>query len=230
MHKINLQLFADAGTGSANSGTGTGDAGATGDGAQNNAGTDGQKAGAKFTQEDLERVATERAKHASNTAMKEYLKQQGVEDAEIAEAIKDFKAKKAAAEEAAKGDLSKLTQKAEAAEKARLAVMETANKRIVAAEAKVVAVGLGVKSERTDYAVRLADLSKVTVSDDGTVDSAALKAAIEAVLKDLPELKGTGSADPASGFRAGSDGSKKNSPNVDDDKIRRIMGLPPKKA
>ena len=221
MHKMNLQLFAEA-AGAENSGTGTGETGATGDGAQNNAETDGQKAGAKFTQEDLERVATERAKHASNTAMKEYLKQQGLDDAGIAEAIKDFKAKKAAAEEAAKGDLSKQTQRAEAAEKARLAVLETANKRIVAAEAKVIAVGLGIKSERTDYAVRLADLSKVTVSEDGTVDTAAIKTAIESVLKDLPELKGTAAAEGTPGFRVGASGG---GASTTEDQIAKAFGL-----
>lgn len=229
MNRMNLQLFAE-GSGAANSGTGTGNAEAAGDGAQNKTagkGDGAQNTGTKYTQEDLERIATERASRASQSAMKDYLKQQGLDDTEIAEAIKDFKAKKTAADEAAKGDLAKQTQKAEAAEKARLAVLETANKRIVAAEAKVIAVGLGIKSERTDYAVRLADLSKVTVSEDGTVDTAAIKTAIETVLKDLPELKGTGSADPASGFRAGSGGSGGSS--ASEDQIAAAFGLKAKK-
>lgn len=71
---------------------------------------------------------------------------------------------------------------------------QTANARLIAAEAKVQAAALGVKPDRVSHALKLADLSTITVGEDGEPNAVAIKAALEAVVKDLPELKGAQAA------------------------------------
>lgn len=80
-------------------------------------------------------------------------------------------------------------EKAEAEARAQ-EIQAAANARIIAAEARVQAVALGVRPERVAYAIRLADLSGVTMNEDGEPDTESIKTAINAVLKDLPELRG----------------------------------------
>ena len=89
-------------------------------------------------------------------------------------------------------------EKEDAERKAREAT-EQANKRLVTAEAKVQAAALGVKPERIAHVLKLANLDSVKVDEHGNVDEAAAKAAIEAVLKDVPELKGSGAGNEIGG-------------------------------
>lgn len=95
------------------------------------------------------------------------------------------------------------------------AKLAAANQKLVQAEAKAVALSLGIKSERVAYAVRMADLSKIDVDDELGVDGEAVKKAIEQVLKDIPELKPAEKADEkkGTGFKVGADGD-----NSGDDK------------
>jgi len=84
----------------------------------------------------------------------------------------------------------RLKAEKEEAEKKALEREASANARTIKAEAKALAASLGVKPERINYAVRLADLSGIEVDDDGEPDTKAIKSALEQVTKDLPELKG----------------------------------------
>lgn len=96
-----------------------------------------------------------------------------------------------------------------AADDGTAAKIAAANQKLVQAEAKAVALTLGVKSDRVAYAVRMADLSKIDVDDELGVDNDAVKKAIEQVLKDIPELKPTTEDQKkGSGFRVGADGDK----------------------
>lgn len=95
------------------------------------------------------------------------------------------------AKQAAQTAEERLTAEKEAAEKRAQDAVTRANVRVIAAEAKAQAVALGIKPERIRYALRLADLAEVEVGDDGEPDANAIKAALEAVLKDLPELAPT---------------------------------------
>lgn len=82
-----------------------------------------------------------------------------------------------------------------------------ANRKLVQAEAKAVALSLGVKPERVGYAVRMADLGKVDVDDELGADTGAIKKAMDQVLKDIPELKGSQTdSKNAPGFKIGGDG------------------------
>ena len=100
--------------------------------------------------------------------------------------------------------------KAEAEAKVKT-ITAAANKRLVQAEAKVAASALGVKAEKIPYLLKLANLTDVTVDEDGTVDAAFLKTELENILKDLPELKGStqnpnpvgGASNPAGGGNPG---------------------------
>jgi hypothetical protein len=98
------------------------------------------------------------------------------------------KAQRDAADQA-QTDLEKAKQKADKAEQERATAIAKANERLVKTAARAIASELGVTAARVAYAVRLADLSDVTVDDDGEPDEEAIKAAIEQVLDDVPELK-----------------------------------------
>lgn len=138
---------------------------------------DGKQAGKFFTQEDLDRlIARERRKE------REKLLREQEEERKRAQMTAEEKAR---------------AEKEEAERKAQEAI-DRANRRIIAAEAKVIASDLGVKPERISYLLKLADLSSIDVDDNGEPDSKAIREAIEAVLKDLPELKGATST-PAAG-------------------------------
>lgn len=124
--------------------------------------------GKTFTQEDVDRIITERLKRERKS-----WEQKAADDkrkAEMSEADK----LKAAADEA--------EQKSKAAE-------ERANATVVKAEAKVALLAAGVKSERMGYALKLIDLSGITVTD-GEPDAAAITKQVDALLKDFPEIAG----------------------------------------
>lgn len=154
--------------------------------------TPGGDGGKTFTQADLDRIVTERLNRQKA--------QFGDYDALKAKAA-DFDK----LQDANKSELEKAQEAARKAEEARVAALSTANTRLIAATAKVTATELGVKPERIAAALKLADLSAVAVGDDGEPDAAAVKAAIEKVLADVPELKAaaggstTSTANPARG-------------------------------
>lgn len=113
--------------------------------------------------------------------------------------------------EAKKADDGKKDQEKDdkTADDGSAAKIAAANQKLVQAEAKAVALTLGIKSDRVAYAVRMADLSKIDVDDELGVDSEAIKKAMEQVLKDIPELKPTQEQQKkGSGFKVGADGDK----------------------
>lgn len=81
--------------------------------------------------------------------------------------------------------------------------LEKANRRHLLAEAKLAAVSLGVPAKRAGYAARLADLSNVAIDEEKGPDKTAIQKAVETVLRDIPELKGTSQNDPKTGLRIG---------------------------
>lgn len=136
-----------------------------------------------FTPEQMQeanRIAEERAQRAGNSALKNYFQQQGMTGEEIEAALAAYKAQKAAEKTP-----EQLAQEAQ----------QTANTRIAAAKQSLVhlaaqsaAAQLGVKPERVEYALRLADLTAVEVGDDMQVDTGTVTAALQTVLDAVPEL------------------------------------------
>lgn len=114
------------------------------------------------------------------------------------EADAEEKRKKAEMTEA-----ERLKAEKDEADRKATAATDAANARIVKTEARAALADAGVKAERRDYALRMLELSSVTVDDAGNPDAKALKAAVEALLKDIPELKGAGTAAAGAEFPAG---------------------------
>lgn len=188
LFRFDLQRFADGGDPDAGGNDGGQEAG---DGGQGQAGDTPTDGGRTFTQEDLDRLIQQRLQRE-----RKKWEQQLEEER-----------KKAAMTEA-----ERLKAEKEEAERRAQEAQQQAARRLVQVEAKVVAMELGVKPDRIPYILRLADLSSVDMDDSGQVDAKALRAAIEAVLKDVPELKGAEQAPGKSGadFTGGSGAAERN--------------------
>lgn len=81
-------------------------------------------------------------------------------------------------------------------------IIAQANQRLIQALAQSEATKLNINPDYIADAVRLADLSKVTVNDDGTVDTKSITTALEAVLTRMPILKAT-TETAKGGFKVG---------------------------
>jgi len=116
--------------------------------------------GKTFTQEDVDKLIAARVKRAEAEARK------SVED----------EAKKAAmsAEDKLKAELESAKQDSQK-------VVERANRMLVQAKAESVAAALGATGENAEAVIKLADLSAIEVNEDGSVDLAAITAAITQV-------------------------------------------------
>ena len=100
----------------------------------------------------------------------------------------------------------------EDARKQAAAIIAKANQRLIHAIAQSEATKLNINPSYIADAVRLADLSKVTVNEDGTVDSKSITTALEAVLERMPVLKAAAEA-PAGGFKVGGQGGSTSQTN-----------------
>lgn len=108
------------------------------------------------------------------------------------------------------------TAKAEARAEARAEVLSEADKRIIRAEVKAAATG---RLRRPEYALRLLDLDRFTVADDGAVDENAISSAIDELVKTDPDLAVNGKPGPLPGG-----GARPSSGSSMDDLIRRKAG------
>jgi hypothetical protein len=194
--KLNLQFFAEGGDNS--------DDNQNGD--NNNADNQQQSSGKTFTQAELDAMIQKRLDKQANS-----LKSQWEQELETKQ-----KQEKMTAE-----DLAKAAQK-EAEEKLSKAVIE-ANNKVKNAEAKALSIELGVKPEKVSYLLKLADLESVEIDEGGAIDQESLKASIEAVLKDLPELKGTTANNGGGNFNGAGGGQKKPS-NLSEALAQRFGG------
>lgn len=173
--------------------------------------------------EEAERIAQERSSRAERAALKSYFKQQGLTEQEAQQALEDFKTKREAEEAAKRNDLVHLQDKVAAFEKQESEQMRMANLRLIRSEAMVQAMGLNIRPDRVDYAIRLADLSKVTVDEQGNPDEAAIREALTQVTKDLPEL--TNQKDETqSGFKLGAPGQQTDKGALNS-KLASIFGV-----
>lgn len=177
---FNLQIFDDGGQSGAGAQGAQGGAAGTGNGGQASTGNNG--GGYSFQQ--AEEIANARAERAEKAALSSYFKQQGMNEEEISQAIKDFKANK----EKNKPNVDVITQERDKAV-AELAAM----KQTQALQAK------GVKAEDMDY-VQF-KISKLMEADD----KLDFEKATAKFLKDNPRY-----AQQGGGYRVktGTDGSQ----------------------
>ncbi|MFT4107736.1 MAG: hypothetical protein QM657_18435 [Lacrimispora sp.] len=112
-----------------------------------------------------------------DSVLKGYLKQQGLSQEEMTQAIAAFKEQKAASQPNVNAIQIQLTQ---AQETARQAIIENA--------ATLAAIGLGVDVKTVPYVLKIADLSQA-MGQDGKINDEAMKNALNKVLEDVPALK-----------------------------------------
>lgn len=212
------ELNSTAAAGTENSGAG---AGAQVTGTEKTGST--AEAGKTYTQEDLDKIVTERSERASKSALKSYFEQKGVPADDIDKAVADYKASKAKQDEADKNNLTAMQQKAADAEARAAKIEAEAFNDLIDAKAEAMAASLGIDPAKLPY-IRL-DFSKVGKTDVGKPKAEDIKAVLEGALKVMPELKKT--TEPIQTGVAPTNGGKPIT--GDDDALRKAMGLPPKK-
>lgn len=178
--------------------------------------------GLEINEEEVSRIEAERTERASKAALTSYFKQQGLSQKEAEQYFEQHKAKKAAEREQAQNDLGMLQQTNKDLEQQLAAAQQKANNALIKAEAKVAAMSLGVRADRVNHVIRLATLKDVTIDEDGAIDAAAVKAAIEQVLKEIPELKQSEENRP--GFKIGGAGQQAPANNDIKSQISQIFG------
>lgn len=112
-----------------------------------------------------------------DSILKGYLKQQGLSQEEMSQAIATFKQQKADSQP----DVNAMqTQLAQAQAAAQQAAIDKA--------ATMAAIGLGLDAKTIPYVLKMSDLSQV-MGQDGKINDEAMKNALNKVLEDVPALK-----------------------------------------
>jgi hypothetical protein len=152
-----------------------------------------------FTQEELDKILADRIarerkkveKFSDYDSLKEKL------DA-FEKAEQERKQAEMTETERLQAQLEELQRKAAEAEEAKSKTLESANKRLVKSEFKLLAKELGVRKDALDDAFVLADLNGVEIDEDGNV--AGVKEALESLKKSKAYLfGGQNYADPTPG-------------------------------
>lgn len=198
LRPLNLQFFAED-DGNANAGNEPGKDTGTPNGSQR-----------AFDYEKLASIINGRQSATEDAVLKNYFKQQGLSQEEAAQAISTFKAEKAKNTP----DLKQLQSQLSAAQKA-------AEQASIEKEAFIAALGLGLDSKTIPYAVKLANFEKA-VGEDGKINAESVKAALEKVLEDIPNLKP--SRQPPKGFQVGGAGNNNNN-KTSEDQLNAAFGL-----
>lgn len=146
-----------------------------------------------------------------DSVLKGYLKQQGLSQEEMNQAIATFKQQKAASQP----DVNAMqTQLAQAQAAAQRAMLENAG--------TMVAIGLGLDAKVIPYVLKLADLSQA-IGQDGKINEETMKNALNKVVEDVPGLKPQ--PGQASGFvQVGAAGSGQQQ-TATDDALKKAFGI-----
>ena len=172
---MNLQTFAEGGTGDGDAAGGTG----TGDGTP--------PAGTQTPQFDYDKLASLIAGKQTVTedsVLKGYFKQQGLTKEQMDQAIAAFKQQQAANQPDVEGMQNQITET-----QAQLAAAQKAMQAAhVETAATMMAVSLGIDAKTIPYVLKMADLTEV-MGQDGKINEESLKAAVNKVLEDIPALK-----------------------------------------
>ena len=164
-----------------------------------------------FDYEKLASIIQGKQTVAEDTVLKNYFKQQNLSQDEMNQAIAAFKQQKAAQQPDVAAMQTQLQQAQSAARQANMAK-----------EAMFMAAEVGVDLQTMPYVLQLADLSKVT-DDQGVINKDTLKAALNAVLEKLPQLKATDQSQQ-SGFRPIGAGGNNPPAGNEDEQIAAIFG------
>lgn len=147
-----------------------------------------------FDYEKLASLVAGKQTVTEDTVLKSYFKQQGLSEEEMKQAVTAFKQQKAASQP----DIS-VMEKQIAQANAQVAEANIQNAAIMEA------VNLGLDAKTIPYVLKMAELSAV-IGQDGKIDQAKLKDAINKVLEDVPQLKPA--ATDNRGFQIGGNGDQ----------------------
>lgn len=163
-----------------------------------------------FDYDKLASIVEGRQKANEESVLKGYFKQQGITGEEAQQAIAAFKKQKADNTPDIGAMQSQLASYQTAAQEA-----------MISNQALLMAGSLGVDIKTMPYVVKMADLSEVIV--EGKVSEDKLKAAIEKVLEDIPQLK-TKTEGAAGGFKIGKNADEGNG-GTSDAELMKIFGI-----
>jgi hypothetical protein len=152
-----------------------------------------------FTQEEVNKLLAERVARA-NKKIEKFADYDELKTklAEYTKAEEERKQSEMSEVEKLQAQLQKFEQQAKEAEETKLKTLESANKRLIKSEFKVLAKDLGVRKDALDDAFVLADMSSVEIDDEGNVTG--VKEALESLKKAKAYLFGvTEYADPSPG-------------------------------
>ena len=156
-------------------------------------------------------VLEKRGAQAQYSALKGYLKEQGVSADEMDQAIKDYKSKVEANKQAEANKQQELVNE-NATLKAKLMNINI--------DSKIATLAEGISQEKLPFLNRLVDRSGL-MNEKGEIDDDKVKEAINNVVKAFPDFK---QSQNASGVKKiGSDGSNTNA--TLDDQLRKNFGL-----
>lgn len=175
---MNLQKFAEGGSG---------DGGAAGaSGADGGTSPAGAQQTPQFDYDKLASLIAGKQTVTEESVLKGYFKQQGLSKEQMDQAIASFKQQQAANQPDVAGMQNQLTAAQAAAQAAKV---ETA--------ATMMAVSLGLDAKTIPYVLKMADLSQA-VGQDGKINEETLKTALNTVLEAVPAMKPQ--ADGKTGF------------------------------
>ena len=172
---MNIQFFAEGGTGSDPSGNPSP--------AQGAAGQTGQQAPV-IDYARIQQMLDGTLAAKEDTALKAYFKQQGLSQQEAEQAIAAFKQQKAANQP----DVNALQGQVTEAQNQLAAAQAEARQAQLKSAATMAAVSLGMDAKTIPYVLKMADLSQA-MGQDGNVNEEALKNALNKVIEDVPALK-----------------------------------------
>lgn len=164
----------------------------------------------------------------TNAILKSYFRQQGMEESEIQEAIKNWKEAKekekiekenAMKEAEAKKDAAIRDAEAKAEAAMNLLKQEKINNAV-----KDVAVSLGADPGKLSLISKLIDTTNIQVNDDYSVDSESIKKSVSEVLEMVPEFKK--SPEVTTGFKFGATKTETTEPkNTKNLTLRESLAL-----
>ena len=202
---MNIQLFADAPEGNAQTPPA---GGAGGDGASSQT--------PQFDYEKLANLIAGKQSVTEESVLKGYFKQQGLSKEQMDQAIAAFKQQQAANRPDVQGLQNQITEGQAQIQEAEKAAQQAQ----VQAAATMAAVSLGLDAKAIPYILKMADF-KDAVGQDGKISTETLTGAINKVLEDVPALKPQ--TQQQSGFRFGAPGGGTQT-NGQDDQLAAIFG------
>lgn len=195
--KFYLQFFGD------------GDGGDGQDAGDGGNGSNGQQPYAVFPDKESFHA---RVGREANKVLREKIKALGFETEEaLVNTIEEYKAKQE--------DYDKAINAEKEARQGLEQKLAELGQRVIDTNIQLTAAANGVRPEKMQYFLRLVDRTGLELKEDGTVDDEKIKAAVDNVLKDMPEFKGI----PGAGGSDFKDGNKDTDKGLDS--FRKALGL-----